>query len=604
MATRQIQTLLKMGMNQADLEDAILLLGQVGWTTKGVEEQHGSLAHVHRAHPDIDASNLALRSYIHACRVLWRPDRSASRIGRLQKLLHKTRERRGRHISGENMFFKELHGRVRSRLTGSGTRSGVQQHILKQSRTRWHQLSDQQKHRYRLLARQATQTKLSNNKADEDAFRTQLQLATADVELEQRERRGLNALSSCRFSENSKLLLIDHHGRSALTQGTLQHFADRLEVPPAALSQSEVQGLEPHLPDHGLPEVPGWGRLLCYHRDLFKDCVIRLRRQRNEQAWLFLCGLQKPYVAHWLPLLPRQKSGLETDRSSSGHPAIPLDDAKPVWIHHWSFTSPTCYAVDWSELPGDDAVDALEVIPNACFFGNYEVVSDSDATPWTIFTQSLPSKSYTRPQPRKPKASDDLLMAHPWLSEILGTHSSAASSTGHSSDGSGDEGHDVHGEQHTDEAIEAAWQELQDKRSLLPEDTSPDTAHFVISIRGGAYTYKKAGVAADCVVCAARGSSAKAFCRDFQLQLMYSFAFKKYTEAAALRMATEVCKRLDFWHSLHLEFTEDCCEFTDELLNSYAGNETFAAWRADLPQGSPAALRATAIETMRPVRGT
>ena len=602
-ATRQIQALVKLGINQADLQDAIRLLGQVGWTTKGVEEQHASLAHLHRAHPDIDATHLSLRAYIHACRVFWRPDRSHARLDRLQKLLQKTRERRGRHISGENIFFKELHGRVRSRMTGHGARAGVQQHILKQSRIRWGQLGARQKQRYRLMAREATQTKLAENKMEEEALRTQIQMAATDLEEEKKRKQGLNALSACRFSAHSKQVLIEHHGSSSLTRDALQHFTDRLGQPPAALSQDEVHGLEAHQPDHHPPELPDWGRVLCHHRDLFKDCVIRHRHGWTDKAWLFLCGLQKPYVGHWLPVRPMLTSVLLGERCGvvKNTEAVAVDDATHIWRHHWSYGSGVHYLVEWSELPGSDEVSSLEVIPHAHFLGRQQVVSDSEPVPWMEFTKGLPARQGNRSQSRKLKASEDLLQAHPWLSEVLGDPQAAAHGS-QSSDSSDDESAQIQGLQHTDEAIEAAWKELQDKRSELSDAASTDTGHFAISIRGGAYTFKKAGVAADCVVCFARDSLAKSFCREFKLQQMYSFAFKKFTEPAAMKMAAEVCARLEHWYALHLELVDDTADFTDEMLATYTGQDAFESWCGELSHGSATALRASAIQAMRPSR--
>ena len=603
-ATHQIQALYKLGINQEDLQDALILLGQVGWTTKGVEEQHGSLAHVHRAHPDIDATNLSLRGYIHACRVFWRPDRHTTRLARLQKQLKRLRERRGRHISGENLFFKELHSRVRCRLKGQTARPGVQQHVLKQSRTRWAQLSDQQKNRYRMMARDATHTKLAANKSEEAGLRTQIQLVSDDIAAEQKERQGLNALSACRFSEQSTQLLADYHGRTTLTQSTLQQFTDRLSIPPAALSQDELRGLEPHLHHHLLPEVPGWGRTLCSHREQFNDCVIRHGQGRQQRAWLFLCGLQRPYVAHWLPLCPITASESPASSSSCSTEDIPisLDDATPMWAHHWSYSLPASYTVEWSEMPGDDAVDALDVITKAFFVGHHRVVSDAAAVPFNVFTKHLPEKKVTRATMRLPKASDDLMQAHPWLVDVLSMPSASKPTASPHSESSDDETADPVGLQHTDEAIEAAWQDLQEKRNQLNEDEASESAHFIISIRGGAYTYKKAGVAADCVVCSGRGASAKSFCKEFGLQQMYSFAFKKYSEPAALRMASEVCKRLEYWHSLHLEFDEVTADFTEDLLATYAGHEGFQSWCDELAPGSATAVRATAIQAMRPAR--
>ncbi len=67
--TRYIKELLEEA-NIYELRDACFLMGEGEWTSKGVEEQHGSLACVHRFHPDLSSVTVAMRAFLHQGRAL------------------------------------------------------------------------------------------------------------------------------------------------------------------------------------------------------------------------------------------------------------------------------------------------------------------------------------------------------------------------------------------------------------------------------------------------------------------------------------------------------------------------------------------------------
>ena len=68
--TAKIKTCLQVGYNTDMLADAVKLLGQVPWSTTGVEQGHGSLAVMHRFHPDYTLTHLCSRAMIHQVRSL------------------------------------------------------------------------------------------------------------------------------------------------------------------------------------------------------------------------------------------------------------------------------------------------------------------------------------------------------------------------------------------------------------------------------------------------------------------------------------------------------------------------------------------------------
>ena len=83
---------------------------------------------------------------------------------------------------------------------------------------------------------------------------------------------------------------------------------------------------------------------------------------------------------------------------------------------------------------------------------------------------------------------------------------------------------------------------------------------------------------------------------------MYSFAYSKYTEDGATKLATETCRRLEWWLQVSSEFVADTDEFTDAVLETYPGHDDFKAWLNTVPLGSALAKRAATLLSLRPKR--
>ena len=94
------------GWNRQTIIDAVVLLREAPWSSKAVEEQHGSMALMHRQHRELDRPHLCLRSYIHAGRYLIASDDSllARQTARLVRSLQRKVPQRA---SGINLFCSD-----------------------------------------------------------------------------------------------------------------------------------------------------------------------------------------------------------------------------------------------------------------------------------------------------------------------------------------------------------------------------------------------------------------------------------------------------------------------------------------------------------------
>ena len=52
------------------LAEGVEIFREIPWTTIGVEQQHGSMAVVHRAHEYLSGTMLSTRAFLHAARLL------------------------------------------------------------------------------------------------------------------------------------------------------------------------------------------------------------------------------------------------------------------------------------------------------------------------------------------------------------------------------------------------------------------------------------------------------------------------------------------------------------------------------------------------------
>ena len=59
------------GYNRGLLRDAVALIAEAPWSTTGVEQGHGSMAVLHRFHPDYSSTTICARALAHQLRTLF-----------------------------------------------------------------------------------------------------------------------------------------------------------------------------------------------------------------------------------------------------------------------------------------------------------------------------------------------------------------------------------------------------------------------------------------------------------------------------------------------------------------------------------------------------
>jgi hypothetical protein len=123
-----------------------------------------------------------------------------------------------------------------------------------------------------------------------------------------------------------------------------------------------------------------------------------------------------------------------------------------------------------------------------------------------------------------------------------------------------------------------------------------------VIIRGGAWTAKHKGVAADSVAGIARGGVGTTWCKMFKYPQMNSFAFSKFGEANANQLAREFCRRGQFFLNLCVESEEEDHNFayTEKLLSSYVETADFLEFAISLDIESLSFARAMELRKLVP----
>ena len=95
--------------------DVVVLLREASWGTQPVEEQHGSIAVMHKYNGELAAHHLCLRSFIHSARFLCvRPDNAFAR--HTEMAVKRLEKKQPGKVRGQHMFAADAVAAARRQL--------------------------------------------------------------------------------------------------------------------------------------------------------------------------------------------------------------------------------------------------------------------------------------------------------------------------------------------------------------------------------------------------------------------------------------------------------------------------------------------------------
>ena len=372
------------GYNRHLLEEACRLMhDEASGTTLAVEQQHGSIAVVHRAHPDLGMRMASIRSYLHMCRFLLREPLEMRQHQRLVARVASVRRRLRHGVSARNAYMKELHAATKEANPGAS----VARAVLARHHDLYEALPPCRKRRYEELAAEMTRERERDLLADAEHAEVALSL----FEARQRSERALvgktNASGEVRFDEGDFAQMDTAIAEGAFPAVRVEAAIARdLEPPPALTSQEQrtLDGMDA-VDDHRGADKPQWLKELCHRRLELVNVVLHANKVGYENiGYKFLYALQQPLSATFMAL-----------RRRGWHPGQYGPDDMADFVAPFLFEYSYSYAeyVAETALPFEPDGSDILIVPEATFIGQGRLVSDLAFVPWPNFIEGF---SYSR----------------------------------------------------------------------------------------------------------------------------------------------------------------------------------------------------------------
>lgn len=227
------------------------------------------------------------------------------------------------------------------------------------------------------------------------------------------------------------------------------------------------------------------------------------------------------------------------------------------------------------------------------------LLSTRNGPPESLHRFSRPTRASTSKKTRTAPStvSPELCEEYPWLSAAVGAQ-------GRRGSGSASKANDASAPSATDvlpeEVIDAAWDELLAKRREHEAVNDCLGASFTTKVLGGRWTRANKKKAFDAVIGMAVGASAKAWCRQYGLNIEASYAFNKYGNDAATQMAVEWCRRMSHFHDIYLASGDKMYIYSKDDLGSYEEDSEWLDFLAAQDADSAMWTRAEGLRCLFP----
>ena len=600
-ATLKLLGLLRIGYNRARLADGVALLRDIPWSTKTVEQAHGSMAVIHRLHPTMSARVLTHRAMLHQCRSMFEKPADAKRIERAEGKAEKLRNRMPQRAGAKQLYLRELMREAKASLP-HGTKMSVdlRQTIMRRHSELFRELEPSEQRSLEATATNNAEVTRRRTSGELEHVNAHVALQKARLAKETSALCDTNTLSGHRLSEEDLLALRRLLDSPDFKPAAVKALRDKaLEAPDApsteqlaALQACDLQG------GHGKDPSPHpeWLRHVCYRRADYSGCALFAGDLKlGDVAYLFLFAMQNPLSAMFLQL---RRSVLRRDAPTLEN----LLDSSASAFYEFEFVCEPSLYYEASQLPFD-SVDGLFVLEDLKFDSSGLVCSDSMPVPWkTEFALRLPIPASAKKKPKAtgpPKAErEQLLLAHPWLRGEL----AAPEAKGDRQGNPAAEGSDDESEVAVDDVIAKAVQEVAEKRRKWELEGLDTLEDFRTKLLGDGQKVRANKLDFAAVVGVACGRAATDWCRHYGLGLQTSFSHVQYTQKDCSRMALEWCKRMQHFFGIYKQQEDADYVYSLDDLASYTCDEDWVSYISELDPASPAAARSAGIGQLTPNR--
>ena len=303
----QLQRLLQCGgATHYEVRATLFLMSQTPWTTMDVEQAHGSLAVCHRFHPDLSASHLAMRSYLHMSRACFAPTKQEIALAKLQRQLEQLGRQNPNKIRGTSLFVAQVSAIVQSALGPNETQPLVWwQRQMHEHARRWKELDPGDQLRFKVAADHLRQDRWRQIGDEQDHLSSAIAIMRKRTKQEEAHQpRNLLRANRCDTRELEILGCI--LASTAESHQSADQYMRHLSAAPLRLSDGLMKCLA-EFPHQAVSRrrdgpIPEWARLVAANRHQFgSTCLAQIDADTGlvAQCFMFVLALQNPVYSIW-----------------------------------------------------------------------------------------------------------------------------------------------------------------------------------------------------------------------------------------------------------------------------------------------------------------
>lgn len=305
--TLQLHRLLLGGFSCDRLTEAVEFLRSCPWSTVTVEQAHGSMAVLHRFHPQLTRSVLSHRTVVHQCRAVFHHSQQELRAQKTEKKAAALENKVPSRVGGKGIFWKDMFHQIESKLPpGTKMSQSLRQEVVKNHGSLFRNLTTNEQREYERKAAAHAAEKNQQLEARAADLTEQAMIAKRRLSEDLLHAGFTNRLSDARFSDADLLALGEMLSAPVFTASELKDRRERAQaraLPPTAEQQTILESCGTGATPAEVAPVPTWVKTMCQNRDAFANCAIgEDRLEVGGCCFLFLYATQKPPEAMFLKL--------------------------------------------------------------------------------------------------------------------------------------------------------------------------------------------------------------------------------------------------------------------------------------------------------------
>lgn len=586
LVTWKIWRLLQLGYSMHQLVNAVSLLADIQWHTVTTEQLHGSMATLHRYHPDYGQETLCLRAVIHAMRRLVPVPLDVEKdVAKLRSALEKLKGRRSGTMGGRQVYFADLMGVAKEwQAQGRNVPDNIRKVIMKAHGARYKQLTEEQRRVYD--ARAASHVAETQDAVHDQITHLRAKIQQLDAEVEEAHeklKRSPMKLSSCAWSAEDIMRMEDLLASPVYAASNIKKLrAKALQTPqPDPAFMHLLQSI-----DLGAEEdnaKPAWLWPVCLNRAAFSACLLSFPSPDGSVQWYkFLFAMLKPHMLALCPL----------ERCECPLPVGPITScnwmqfANDYYDYAFKFEVLTVKYVE--DLPDANA-DNICVLPNVRYLEGGLVATHSDPITLKDFLACQPPIERAEPaqsttgsvgthQPKSMTLQEIRLQKH--MARIAARENPSGSMAA-SSDAFVPQQPAIVPPANADVEFEEVANALEQQRAAWLSDPNATTTNFRVAVTGGRWLQAHQGRPIDSFKGCARGAAIEGWCHDFQMAASMKFDINVCGEAAAFELANAWVDRMQYFYDIWSMAPAMGNPFKQSDVDAYEWPECVARWELD-----------------------